>query len=111
MKDLQKQRYVYFIRSTCSEGRIKIGCSYKPASRLVQAGYGGWTAYPLELVAVAPGDFATERALHSYFAADRLHHEWFRSSPEMLFVIDQMSRGATLSEAVWAYDRSLARAA
>lgn len=109
MNKLQKQRYVYFMRSTCAEGRIKIGCSYKPASRLPQIGL--WSPYALEVMAVAPGDFETERALHSYFAADRLHREWFRSSPELLFVIDQMSRGASLSEAVWAYDRSLARAA
>jgi hypothetical protein len=109
MKDLQKKHYVYFLRSTCSEGRIKIGCSYKPASRLTALG--AWSPYELELIAVAPGGFDTERALHAYFAADRLHREWFRSSPELLFVIDQMSKGKPLSEAVWEYSRSLSRAA
>lgn len=109
MKDLQKKRYVYFARPVGADGRIKIGCSYKPASRLVALSV--WCAYPVEIVAVAAGGFDVERSLHSYFAADRLHREWFRSSPELLFVIDQMSRGRTLSEAVWDYDRSLARAA
>jgi hypothetical protein len=98
MKQLTKKRYVYFLRPIGADGRIKIGCSYKPASRLVSLSV--WACYPLELVAVAPGDFSTERALHDYFAADRLHHEWFRSSPELLKVIDLMSRGVPFSEAI-----------
>lgn len=98
MKSLQKQRYVYFLRSTCSEGRIKIGCSYKPINRLLALSV--WGAYPLEVVAVAPGDFSTERALHEYFAADRLHREWFRSSPELLAVIDAMAHGVSVSDAL-----------
>ena len=109
MKDLQKKHYVYFLRSTCSEGRIKIGCSYKPVNRLLALSV--WAQYPCEIMAVAPGGFDVERALHSYFAADRLHREWFRSSPELLFVIDQMAKGKTLADAVWEYGRSRARAA
>lgn len=99
MKQLTKSRYVYFIRCLdAGEQRIKIGCSYKPANRLVHIG--AWSPYPLELIATAAGDFDTERALHDYFAADRLHREWFRSSPELLAVIDYMSWGDTFAEAV-----------
>jgi hypothetical protein len=94
---LTKQRYVYFMRPIGGDGRIKIGCSYVPARRLVELAR--HSAYLTELVAVAPGDFSTERALHDFFAADRLHSEWFRSSPELLRVIDLMSRGVSFADA------------
>lgn len=98
MKQLTKSRYVYFVRPIGGDGRIKIGCSYIPAHRLVQLGQ--WSPYELELIGAVAGDFAIERALHQYFAADRIHHEWFRSSAALLSVIDAMKAGATLSGAI-----------
>ena len=108
MKQLTKKRYVYFIRAVDSpDGRIKIGCSYKPIRRLLALA--AWSSYPLEVIAVAPGDFSTERSLHDFFAADRLHSEWFRSSPELLGVIEDMSRGVPLYLAL--SNATMARAA
>lgn len=99
MINLQKQRYIYFIRAIGdAEGRIKIGCSYKPASRLAKIGI--WSPYPLEVIAVAPGDFSVERKLHTYFWVDRLHREWFRSSPALVFVMNQMAAGVPFADAV-----------
>ena len=102
MRDRSKPRYIYFARPVDADGRIKIGCSYRPANRLIVLS--GWSPYPIEIIAVAPGGFDVERALHQHFVADALHREWFRSSPELLFVIECMSRhGMSLSEAAAAF--------
>ena len=104
---LQKHRYVYFAQTVePTDGRVKIGCSYKPASRLVALASG--SAYPIRIAAVAPGDFSTERALHEFFAADRLHGEWFRCSERLLQVIDLLSRRVPLDEALSSLERRAA---
>ena len=90
MRDKSKPRYIYFAQTVeTTDGRVKIGCSYKPAARLVALAV--WSAYPIRIIAVAPGDFSDEKALHEFFADDRLHGEWFRCSAELLAVIDLMS--------------------
>lgn len=99
-------RYVYFMRPIGGDGRIKIGCSYKPAARLLALSV--WTAYPLEFVGVAKGSFDAEHLLHDYFHADRLHGEWFRSSPELLAVIKMMGLGASASDALDALNQRTA---
>jgi len=90
MIDKNKQRYIYFARPIGGDGRIKIGCSYNPAKRLVALA--SWSAYPIEIIAVAAGGFADEKMLHQFFADDRLHCEWFRASDDLHFVIEAMSR-------------------
>ena len=110
MNALQKQRYIYFATAKDdAEGRIKIGCSYLPARRLEALSI--WSPYPVTIIAVAPGDFTIERQLHDYFHADRLHREWFCSSPALLFVINQMSSGVPFGEAVARLEGQKARAA
>lgn len=91
-------RYIYFIRPIGADGRIKIGCSYKPVSRLLALSF--WSPFKLEIVGVGRGSFDVERLLHDHFADDRLHSEWFRSSPELLAVIDLMGRGRSASQAI-----------
>lgn len=91
-------RYVYFMRPIGADGRIKIGCSYKPASRLVAIAV--HSPYQLEIIGVGKGSIPDEQLLHEYFAADRLHSEWFRASDELHQVIDLMGQGATASEAL-----------
>lgn len=99
-------RYVYFLRPIDADGRIKIGCSYKPARRLVTIAV--HSPYQLEIIGVGKGSFPDEHLLHDYFEADRLHSEWFRSSPELLEVIDLMGRGLTASDALDAVGRRAA---
>lgn len=89
------------------DGPIKIGCSYLPARRLIALSH--WSPFDLEIIAVAPGDFATERALHDHFKADLTRREWFRSSPELLACIRALSAGASLETALAA--RPMQRAA
>jgi len=107
MNRLAKRHYIYFAQAQDDgQGRIKIGCSYRPAKRLEALSI--WSPYPIKIIAVAVGDFAVERQLHAHFAADRLHREWFRYSSELMDVIHRMSRGATFEEAT---AQTVARAA
>jgi len=91
-------RYVYFMRPQGMEGPIKIGCSTKPAARLI--GLSTWSPFPLEIIAVAPGTLATEKMLHDLFADERWHHEWFRASPRLLAVTAALGRNVLLNEAL-----------
>ncbi len=91
-------RYVYFMRPVSADGRIKIGCSFRPAKRLIALSV--HSPYPLEIIGVGKGSIPDEQLLHEYFAADRLHSEWFRASDELHQVIDLMGQGATASEAL-----------
>lgn len=99
-------RYIYFMRPIGADGRIKIGCSYKPARRLVAISV--YSPYPLEIIGVGEGDMSDEKMLHEFFAADRLHSEWFRSSPELLEVIDLMGRDRSAAEALTSVARRVA---
>lgn len=64
---------VYFI--TDGMGRIKIGSSTDPISRLVTLQTGSSTR--LELYAVMPGDQVIERGIHAKFHYLRGRGEWF----------------------------------
>lgn len=91
-------RYIYFMRPIGADGRIKIGCSYKPARRLVTIA--AHSPYELEIIGVGKGNIADEQLLHDYFAADRLHSEWFRASDELHQVIALMALGLSASDAL-----------
>lgn len=94
----QIPRYVYFVRPTGLPGPIKIGCSTKPARRLTELGV--WSPWPLEVIAVAPGDLSTEKALHELFADDRWHHEWFHASPRLAAFVNDLKRNVPLADAL-----------
>lgn len=75
-----------YIARGLTTGRIKIGCTQHVDRRLRTLVS---TAEPLELLAVLPGDFAEEAALHARFAA--LHEgpgrEWFRDDGSIAALI------------------------
>lgn len=102
----QINRYVYFMRPEGMAGPIKIGCSNKPARRLLALGV--WSPFPLEVVAVAPGNLATERMLHERFGDDLWHHEWFRASPRLLAFTEILRHNGGLEAALAADDQWLA---
>lgn len=83
-----RQRYVYFARTT---DMVKIGCSVQPADRLVAIGE--WVPYKIELAATTPGGFGLEAAFHTHFADEWSHLEWFRASPRLLQMIDDINEG------------------
>jgi hypothetical protein len=73
---------VYFIRGG---GFIKIGCSTNLVARF--RAIRNTSPVPVELVGKFPGGTLEEALLHDRFAADRVHGEWFKESPELLDVI------------------------
>lgn len=91
-------RYIYFMKPEGMDGPIKVGCSSKPARRLV--GLSVWSPFPLEIIAVAPGDLSTEKMIHDHYAEERWHHEWFHASPRLLAAVTALKRGATLAQAM-----------
>lgn len=70
---------VYFIGT--EEGPVKIGRSTCVQHRLANMQTG--SPVELKILAVVSGGRSLEREYHSYFAADRLHGEWFRQSEAM----------------------------
>jgi len=76
---------VYYIRS---RGRIKIGTSANPRSRLGQLHYE-------ELLAFERGDRRLEQQRHQQFAAHRAGREWFDEHDALLAHIDVLRAGAT----------------
>lgn len=76
--------FVYFIEATTS-GLIKIGSASNPVGRLAALQTG--SPERLRLLGTEPGGAARERELHSIFAADRSHGEWFHPSEALLNLI------------------------
>jgi len=83
--------HVYFIRSgPAPDGLIKIGATWDPHQRLRDLQVG--SSEQLTLLAVMPGDTATEAHLHRAFAHPRVRGEWFRPTPELLRLIAEAAR-------------------
>lgn len=72
-----KGPFVYFIEDPI--GPIKVGISKNPPARLsdLQTSH----ARRLRLLAIIPGDYKTEAALHELFRNARLSGEWFAGVP------------------------------
>lgn len=75
---------VYFIQA--DDGPIKVGLSYFQGAEGRVAGLQGSNAHELRLCRVVRGSSAVERAIHGYFAADRIRGEWFAPSDDLRFV-------------------------
>lgn len=82
---MKRTKRIYFIKPTCFDGPIKIGCSEIPLTRLEQLST--WSPWPLEIIGYVDGDFDDERFLHQCFFSSHLHREWFHNSPRLRDVI------------------------
>lgn len=91
------KRYVYFIKPIGMAGPIKIGCSSKPAERLLKLSI--WSPFPLEIIGTFPGWTEQEVYLQSRFAGQHSHKEWFHSSDLLLRTIDRILSGESLESA------------
>lgn len=69
------EAFVYFILAP-DQGYVKIGWTADPAERLRQLQR--WSPAPLRFATCLGGGQLLERELHRFFAADRVHGEWFR---------------------------------
>lgn len=85
--------FVYFIEAAESEA-IKIGFTYSPLQRLQKMLY--WSPCALRIAATAPGRIKDERAIHRAFASSRMHHEWFRRTPALTAMIDEVAKTGVL---------------
>lgn len=85
---------IYFLKPVDAEGPIKIGCSKLPEKRIRQIEI--WSPQLLEIVVVVPGDHREESVLHQMFGDDRLHGEWFNTSPRLRDVIAYCKRARKL---------------
>jgi hypothetical protein len=95
---MSNSHFVYFIRPVGRDGPIKIGCSAHPVRRL--EGLMCWSPQALEVLVTLPGDFKLEGKLHRLFAKSHDHNEWFRETPRLLKLIDDLKAGTPVYEAI-----------
>jgi len=95
MRSGARQSFIYFIRPTGALGPVKIGCTHFIDDRLTHLMH--WSPVPLEVVAIAPGDFRLERFIHNRFAAHRLHKEWFAECADLTAAIERVVAGEPLA--------------
>jgi excisionase family DNA binding protein len=81
-------RSAYLIRCGGEGGPIKIGSADNVQKRLERIQT--YNPQPVELLVSLPGGFRKEKELHKRFAHLRMHHEWFRSAPDLLAYIERM---------------------
>lgn len=84
---------VYFI-TTSDRSMVKIGSSRNPAKRLESCMT--WSPIRLEIIAVAPGSYAEEFALHRLFKAYHSHFEWFRGASEIFDAADLIHKNGAI---------------
>lgn len=89
---------IYFIKPVGMPGPVKIGCSADPPKRLLELST--WSPFPLEIVAMADGDFKIERNVHCCFADTHSHREWFHASDRLTAIMARIANGATIAEAI-----------
>lgn len=101
-----RARYVYF---AVAGAMVKIGCSVQPEIRLTQIAE--WIPFKVTIAAKMKGGFALEATLHSMFAADWSHLEWFHASPRLMAFIGRVAAGLPVEVARDDASRDMARAA
>lgn len=82
------KRKVYFIGC---QSLVKIGCSKDPLKRMAEIQT--WVPYPLTMLAVMPGNVRVENNIHSIFADEWSHSEWFHCSPRLYVFISDILAG------------------
>lgn len=90
---------VYFARAG---NMMKIGCSRKPLRRVKEIGE--WIPFEIELVAATDGSYDLEAAIHNHFADSWSHLEWFRVTPEMEAMVDDINAGRPITLRPWRKD-------
>lgn len=87
--------WVYFI-APVNGGPIKIGCSDKPAHRLITLAC--WAPYPLQILAEVRGCWADEQTIHRAFKDHWSHSEWFRPHPDIYALINEVRATGVMPE-------------
>jgi len=98
-----KHEFVYFIKPIGLDGPVKIGCSMVPENRLINLTV--WSPWPLEILVTIPGGQPLEANIHDCFADSHSHREWFRSTPRLRKLIDDLKSGLGIEAALDLSDR------
>lgn len=85
---IRRPDHLYFIRSNCSVGFIKIGIAARPSKRFEAIEVS--SPYTIRILAVIHGNRSEELRLHAKFEHLRVRGEWFRPGPELLRYIDSI---------------------
>jgi hypothetical protein len=88
IRSAKLRRFVYFMRRVDGTGPIKIGNTSAPQQRLREINL--TCESELQILALAPGGFTAERAVHLKFASERIRGEWFSPSAELAEFIDKV---------------------
>lgn len=100
--------YVYFAGGVGT--LIKIGCSVDPVRRVRRLRCPS-THERVSVLAMVPGTFADEVALHDSFASDCVWGEWFSTTPRVTAALAAAKCGAAVADLIspsrepGAYDR------
>jgi hypothetical protein len=81
-------KFIYFLTVKDGVGPVKIGVSSWPDSRLHDMMK--WSPVPLRLLVAIPGDHQLERKIHSHFADDHSHLEWFFPSKKLFRFVNDL---------------------
>lgn len=81
--------WVYFMQAG-PRRTVKIGISRDPLMRASRLQTG--TPEEYRILAVMPGGKAEEAEMHARFAAHRVRGEWFKRTPEMTALINELNR-------------------
>jgi hypothetical protein len=84
--------HVYFARPVGCIGPIKVGFTSNPDQRLANLN-SQWRPLQIEFVAVIKGSRQLENRIHTLFADDHWHREWFDASPRLLAAIAAIQHG------------------
>lgn len=93
------ESWVYFIQGDPGTP-IKIGFSAWAEIKYRISNLQSGNPQTLRLLCAAPGDRYWEKALHHEFATDRVRGEWFACSDKLLALVETLSKGATLFDAL-----------
>jgi len=82
---------IYFIQSEIG-GPIKIGWAYVDGIQSRFETIQSMNPFRLKILATLEGNIQLEHKLHKRFASDRLHGEWFNSSPAIMSFIKRLEK-------------------
>lgn len=90
--------HIYFIKPVGTDGPVKIGFSTRPEGRLFELLE--WSPVDLEIAHTMPGTYALEYAIHGCLALDHIRREWFRATPRVVRLLEDLRAGVSIEDAV-----------
>lgn len=89
------REWVYFVYADCAAPVVKIGRSQEAKWRLLTLQ--AQSPIPLALIGLVNAPAGAELALHSCFADEHSHCEWFYASERLLGFVGSLPKGAVVN--------------